>query len=123
MRNWMAGLLAFSSTALMVAPNIASAQGAMIGVAPGGAEFGPNWYGDSGDYSFYGPGYTPPPYAVWGPPQAYRYYAPPAGSTMMYSAPMPPAAQQAPEERSAGAGGCGTFFYWSNGRCVDARMK
>ena len=130
MRNWLIGLAAVTGTALTAAPLPAAAQ-----------MFEPD------EYSYYGPGYTPPPYAWWGPPRAYgggaatasggtqfrlpppapSYYGPPAyyGPPMSYYSPPVAAPRPAPETtaRIRGPGQCPTFFYYSNGRCVDSRLK
>jgi hypothetical protein len=119
MRNWLVGLVALTGTALAAAPVFA--QG--MAVAP---DYGPNFYDDGDDVSYYGPGYTPPPYAYWGPPRATTSPTPPPGyrpaassGFMYYNAP----ATAAPAAPAARPGQCETFFYWSDGRCVDARLR
>ncbi len=133
MRKWLVGLAALSGAALLAAPAVAQSvyvgpgYGGGVGVGVG-VGYGPN-FDDDGDASYYGPGYTPPPYAYWGPPRAVRtpapgqsYYGPPVASGYSYySAPAAPGVDRIARESAPGE--CGTFFYWSEGRCVDARNK
>ncbi len=117
MKYWLVGLVALTGVAMAAGPHPAKAQ-----------MFAPDWSDDNDD-SYYGPGWTPPPYAYWGPPRAVRppraldpppaNYTPPPG--MSYYA--PPRRINPASPRGRDAGQCGTFHYWSNGQCVDSRLK
>ena len=132
MRSWLVGLAALTGAALITAPAVAQTvivgPGGGVGVGVG-AGYGPGFYDDDDDTSYYGPGYTPPPYAYWGPPRAVTtpapgqsYYGPPPSAGYSYYN-APSAARAGELVREAVPGECGTFMYYSNGRCLDARNK
>lgn len=131
MRSWLVGLAALTGAALITAPAVA--QTVIVGPGGGvgvGLGYGPGFYDDGDDVSYYGPGYTPPPYAYWGPPRAVttpppgqRYYGPPRSPGYVYYNAPSAAAPPGEIARQAAPGECGTFMYYSNGQCLDARNK
>lgn len=108
MRKWMIGLLAMGSV-------IAFAPGAMA-QSEYGRDAEEGWFGYYDDYPAYG--YAPGPMVVMPapgvaaatPPMA--YFSPPAANP-----------QPAPQAQVRGPGQCGTYLYWSDGQCVDARTR
>ena len=131
MRSWLVGLAALTGAALITAPAVA--QTVIVGPGGGvgvGVGVGPGFYDDDDDVSYYGPGYTPPPYAYWGPPRAVTtpapapgpsYYGPaPGAGYVYYNAPSAAPREAAP---AAVPGESVTFMYLSIRRCLDARNK
>jgi hypothetical protein len=135
MRKSLFALIALAAPALACTSGGASAQGVYVGVGPVGVGVGvgSDWYGygpydayaydDPGYYYSYG--YSAAPYYGYAPRRTvygYRggYVAP---RVYGYAAPAAPAPRTEVQIPVREPGNCGTYFYWKDGRCVDARMK
>jgi hypothetical protein len=142
MRRYLFGLIALAIPLILGAPDRASAQGVFIGAGPVGVGVGvgPGWYGYGpyyGPYGYYAPyygygptygyGYAPRAYGYRSSaPRVYGYRSTTAPRVYGYAAmtaPAAPAAPAATAEPVRGPGRCETFFYWKDGRCMDARLK
>lgn len=146
MRRYLFGLIALAIPLILGAPDRASAQGVFIGAGPVGVGVGvgPSWYGYGpyyGPYGYYAPYYgygptygysyapraygyrssAPRVYQYRSAPRVYGYRSTTGPRVYGYAAMTAPAAPAAEPVR--GPGRCQTFFYWKDGRCVDARLK
>lgn len=115
MRKSLIALLAATAAAVL-APRESVAQGVYVGAGPVGVGVGvgvgPGYYGYGSGYYGYGPGYY-----GYGPDVRYRSRVVTAPRYRYYSAPR----RETNAERVPG--GCGEYFYWDGGRCVDSRLK
>lgn len=148
MRKCFLGLFALALPLIAGGTDRAAAQGVFVGAGPVGVGIGvgPSWYGYGpyyGPYGYYAPyyGYAPAYGYSYGPrvygyastgPRVYRYryltaprvygYRYTTPRVYGYAAMTAPAAPAA-AETVRGPGRCETFFYWKDGRCMDARLK